>query len=55
MQWARYWLCQTAHPVDEIVLDLGFADVSTFSRAFRRRTSRSPSEERRQGATAGAP
>ncbi|MFG6176778.1 AraC family transcriptional regulator [Halomonas sp. THAF12] len=55
LQWARYWLCQTARPVGEIALDLGFADVSTFSRAFRRRTGRSPSEERRQGAVTGAP
>lgn len=55
LQWAHYWLCQTVRPVGEIALDLGFADVSTFSRAFRRRTGRSPSEERHRSTLTGAP
>lgn len=46
LQWARYWLRQTRRPVGDIALDLGFADVSSFSRAYRRRAGRSPSEER---------
>ncbi|MDR5861078.1 helix-turn-helix transcriptional regulator [Halomonas eurihalina] len=44
--WAKYWLRQTKRPIGVIAMDLGFADVSSFSRAFRRRTGYSPRKER---------
>ncbi|MDN3554613.1 helix-turn-helix transcriptional regulator [Halomonas maura] len=47
LQWARHWLRHTRRPVGEIALDLGFAEVSSFSRAFRRRMGHAPSAERR--------
>ncbi|RTQ97669.1 helix-turn-helix transcriptional regulator [Halomonas nitroreducens] len=46
LQWARHWLRHTHRPVGEIALDLGFAEVSSFSRAFRRRLGHAPSTER---------
>ncbi|MDR5868297.1 helix-turn-helix transcriptional regulator [Halomonas koreensis] len=46
LQWARYWLCQTRRSVGEIALDLGFTDVSSFSRAYRRRMGHPPSQAR---------
>lgn len=46
LQWARHWLRHTRRPVGEIALDLGFAEVSSFSRAFRRRLGHAPSAER---------
>lgn len=47
--WASHWLCHSQRPVGEIALDLGFAEASSFSRAFRRATGQSPSQVRRQG------
>lgn len=52
LQWASYWLRETRRPVSEIALDLGFSEVSSFSRAYRRRMGHSPSQERKGG---GAP
>ncbi|MBB3231745.1 helix-turn-helix transcriptional regulator [Halomonas stenophila] len=49
LSWARHWLRHTRRPVGEIALDLGFAEVSSFSRTFRRRTGHAPSAERRAG------
>ncbi|XKE45856.1 AraC family transcriptional regulator [Halomonas organivorans] len=46
LHWARYWLRRTRRSVGEIALDLGFADVSSFSRAYRRRLGHAPSAER---------
>lgn len=46
LSWACHWLQQTRRSVSEIALDLGFADVSSFSRAYRRRMGHSPSAER---------
>lgn len=45
--WARYWLRETARAVSEIAFDVGFAEVSSFSRAYRRRMGCSPSAERK--------
>ncbi|QOR37686.1 AraC family transcriptional regulator [Billgrantia diversa] len=46
--WARYWLRETHRPVSEIAYDLGFSDVSSFSRAYRRRLGHAPSTERKE-------
>lgn len=46
LRWARYWLRETRRTVSDIAFDLGFASVSSFSRAYRRRMGYSPSEER---------
>ncbi|MDN3522682.1 helix-turn-helix transcriptional regulator [Halomonas ramblicola] len=46
LSWASHWLRQTHRSVSEIALDLGFADVSSFSRAYRRRMGHSPRAER---------
>jgi len=40
---AAEWLERTDKPVVEIALDLGYADASNFTRAFRRQTGVSPS------------
>ena len=53
LHWARYWLHETRRPVSEIAFDLGFSEVSSFSRAYRRRMGRSPSEERKVGGGSG--
>ncbi|GGX87861.1 hypothetical protein GCM10007160_14050 [Litchfieldella qijiaojingensis] len=45
--WARFWLRETRRAVSEIAYDLGFSDVSSFSRAYRRRMGHSPSAERK--------
>src|SRR5262249_21828347 len=42
MQLARNYLAQRRVPVTEIAFVLGFADVSAFSRAFKRWTGQSP-------------
>ncbi|EPC01531.1 hypothetical protein L861_16805 [Litchfieldella anticariensis FP35 = DSM 16096] len=47
LRWAQYWLAHTRRSVGEIALDLGFADVSSFSRAYRRRLGHPPSEVRK--------
>lgn len=47
LQWARFWLRETHRPVSEIAYDLGFSDVSSFSRAYRRRMGHAPSAERK--------
>ncbi|MFC3286127.1 helix-turn-helix transcriptional regulator [Litchfieldella rifensis] len=47
LRWARFWLRETRRTVSDIAFDLGFADVSSFSRAYRRRMGHSPSEERK--------
>ncbi|MFC3291181.1 helix-turn-helix transcriptional regulator [Modicisalibacter luteus] len=44
--WAQHWLRHTPRPIGAIAMDLGFADVSSFSRAFRRRVGHAPSKER---------
>ncbi|MDW5376168.1 AraC family transcriptional regulator [Halomonas sp. HP20-15] len=44
--WARHWLHHTQRPIGVIAMDLGFADVSSFSRAFRRRVGYPPTQER---------
>ncbi|TDX22834.1 AraC-like DNA-binding protein [Modicisalibacter xianhensis] len=44
--WARHWLRHTQRPIGAIAMDLGFADVSSFSRAFRRRVGYPPTQER---------
>lgn len=49
LSWARYWLRETPRSVSEIAFDLGFSEVSSFSRAYRRRAGHSPSEERKSG------
>jgi len=40
------FLTQSDHTVDEIAMSLGYSDASNFARAFRRWTSRSPSDYR---------
>lgn len=47
LRWARFWLRETRRPVSEIAYDLGFSDVSSFSRAYRRRMGHAPSTERK--------
>ncbi|TFH88523.1 AraC family transcriptional regulator [Billgrantia azerbaijanica] len=47
LSWARHWLRETSRAVSEIAFDLGFADVSSLSRAYRRRMGHSPSAERK--------
>ena len=49
---ARRTLGQRGASVNEVAFLLGFSDTSSFSRAFRRWTGRSPSDYR-QGDTAG--
>ncbi|MDI5986525.1 AraC family transcriptional regulator [Halomonas sp. M4R5S39] len=51
--WARYWLRETARAVSEIAFDVGFAEVSSFSRAYRRRMGCSPSAERKAAMQSG--
>lgn len=48
LRWARFWLRETRRPVSEIAYDLGFSDVSSFSRAYRRRMGHAPSAERKE-------
>lgn len=43
---AVQWLDHTDKPITEIALELGYTDVSNFSRAFRRRIGLSPSDFR---------
>jgi AraC-like DNA-binding protein len=43
LRLAAEWLERTDKPVVEIALDLGYADASNFTRAFRRATGVSPS------------
>lgn len=42
LQAARRMMADTAHPIQEIALRCGFADRSSFSRAFRRRFGQAP-------------
>ena len=42
LQAARRMMADTAHPIQEIALRCGFADRSSFSRAFRRRFGHAP-------------
>ncbi|PTX01799.1 GlxA family transcriptional regulator [Pararhodobacter aggregans] len=42
LQAARRMMADTAHPIQEIALRCGFADRSSFSRAFRRRFGLAP-------------
>jgi AraC family 4-hydroxyphenylacetate 3-monooxygenase operon regulatory protein len=54
LQEAKRQLLFSAQPVSEIAYDLGFKDVSYFSRFFRQHTELAPSEWRRVGVQ-GAP
>ncbi len=47
LQAARRMMADTAHPIQEIALRCGFADRSSFSRAFRRRFGQAPRVARR--------
>lgn len=47
LQAARRMMADTAHPIQEIALRCGFADRSSFSRAFRRRFGLAPRVARR--------
>ncbi|QTP57463.1 AraC family transcriptional regulator [Billgrantia antri] len=47
LSWACHWLRHTRRSISEIALDLGFSDVSSFSRAYRRHRGIAPSEERK--------
>ncbi|MCW1932952.1 helix-turn-helix domain-containing protein [Pararhodobacter zhoushanensis] len=42
LQAARRMMADTTHPIQEIALRAGFADRSSFSRAFRRRFGVAP-------------
>jgi len=46
LQAARRMMADTRHPIQEIALRCGFADRSSFSRAFRRRFGASPRQAR---------
>ncbi len=52
---AAGYLQRTDYSVAEVAYLLGFAEVSSFNRAFRRWTGRSPSAARRRELTGGAP
>jgi transcriptional regulator GlxA family with amidase domain len=46
---ARRMMADTDHPLQEIALRTGFADRSSFSRAFRRYFGQAPRQARRSG------
>ncbi len=47
LEWARRLLAEPSLPVTDIALEVGFADTSSFSVAFRNLVGRSPREYRR--------
>lgn len=49
---AKYYLRRTALPIAEIAYELGFSELSAFSRAFRSWVGQAPQAYREQGATA---
>ena len=51
---ARRYLDDPSKSVTEITFLLGFTDTSTFTRAFKRWTGRTPNEYRAGAGTAGA-
>lgn len=51
---ALHHLRDTAFSIQEVAFVLGFSDVTTFHRAFKRRTGSTPAEYRRSGSVASA-
>ncbi|HEX4448490.1 MAG TPA: AraC family transcriptional regulator [Polyangiaceae bacterium] len=53
LELARAYVADARYSLTEVAYLLGFASPGTFTRAFRRWTGQSPSEQRRAGASAG--
>ena len=54
LRLAAKWLASSDKPVSEISIELGYADASNFTRAFRRRSGVPPDAYRR-AANGGTP